>query len=426
MSTPNDERLLGSVSISINGTPLEEFRYTPNETVPVRVTVEDPERVRWGFQVTARDQETGCMTAGRFDVPPRDDPSEPPEVQTPEDIQEAAGTDCEGIPAQYATHTFPKEGGTGATFEVLWTAPGEDSGTVIFAAAGNAANGNGLNDSGDHIYTTSGEVQAAQPVPMPTISQGGVVTANLVPTIQSISPNAIISVFGTNFVPEGVARSSGGRDLVDNKVPTNFEDVCVEIGGERAPIFFVSELQLNVQAPTLAEDVLGDGVPVEAIAGCGTPEENRSQMRSVTVAPATPGFFVKTFDGPDGANPIAALHEDGQREVREDSPAAPGEFVSLFATGFGPTEPPLEAGEIPQLALDEGVLAEVTGEVTVEIGGVALSGNDIFFVGAAPCCAGLYQLVVPVPEGVEGNVPVIATVDGVSTPEGPFITVEAP
>jgi hypothetical protein len=43
----------GSVSISLNGLPLQEYRYTPGETVPVAVTVSDPGRVRWGFQIPA-------------------------------------------------------------------------------------------------------------------------------------------------------------------------------------------------------------------------------------------------------------------------------------------------------------------------------------------------------------------------------------
>ena len=52
---------------------------------------------------------------------------------------------------------------------------------------------------------------------------------------------------------------------------------------------------------------------------------------------------------------------------------------------------------------------------------------DVFYAGIAPCCAGLYQIVVRVPDGLpDGNHEVRAMVDGVSTPSGPFITVKSP
>jgi uncharacterized protein (TIGR03437 family) len=45
----------------------------------------------------------------------------------------------------------------------------------------------------------------------------------------------------------------------------------------------------------------------------------------------------------------------------------------------------------------------------------------------APCCAGLYQLVFPVSANApDGNLRVIFTVGGISTPEGPYVTVRRP
>ena len=52
---------------------------------------------------------------------------------------------------------------------------------------------------------------------------------------------------------------------------------------------------------------------------------------------------------------------------------------------------------------------------------------DVFYAGIAPCCAGLYQIVVRVPDGLpDGNHEVTAMVDGVSTPAGPYIPVKSP
>ena len=110
----------------------------------------------------------------------------------------------------------------------------------------------------------------------------------------------------------------------------------------------------------------------------------------------------------------------------EFTPASPGEFVSLFLTGLGPTDPPLEAGEIPaQRFPGSNGQARVTNEISVTIGGIAVSPEDIFYAGVAPCCAGLYQLVIRIPlNAPDGDLTVIVTVKGVSSPEGPFVTVK--
>ena len=269
----------------------------------------------------------------------------------------------------------------------------------------------------------------AAPQPPPSIGAGGVILANLVPTVRSISPNSIISVFGVDLAAEGTFKIL--RDLVDDKVPTQLADVCAEVNGIRTPMFFVSPGQLNVQAPTLG--ALGP-VTVEVITGCGGSSEQKSAPEMVTVDAVTPAFFLKVFTDP---GPIAALHLDftevgDPNVIAGATPAQPGTFISLFATGFGPTNPPLQAGEVPQFALPDSFgQARVTGNVTsVTIGGIPLdpdNANEVFYIGTAPCCAGLYQLVVKVPVNApDGDLPVVVTIDGVSTPEGPFVTVQTP
>ena len=257
--------------------------------------------------------------------------------------------------------------------------------------------------------------------PGPRITSGGVVVGNLLPTISSISPTSIISIFGSEFAPEGFSDTDTQTDA-GGLVATNQSGVCVEIGGVRAPMFHVFPNQLNVQAPSIEGK---SPASVVVVTGCDTPEEQRSAAESVPLVALTPAFFVTDFVDAGGANPIAALHQDGVGVVGDpgirpgSTPAAPGEFISLFGTGFGPTNPPLQAGAIP------GGLADIAGEFTVTIGGAPVTGRSIFYAGIAPCCAGLYQIVVRVPmDAADGNHEVIASVDGMSTPSGPFVAVK--
>ena len=185
---------VGSVAVSINGGPAADFTYTPGQTVPVTVRVADPAGTRWGFQLSTRPPD-GCSQAGTL-APANDDVS----------IITDTGTfsPCARSTIDFAVHRVAKFGGNEATFAFNWTAPNSDIGPIVFAAAGNAANGNNQR-FGDNIYTIQQTVQPAEGGggPIPAISEGGVVVANLLPTVNSISSNAIISIFGSNFAPEG-------------------------------------------------------------------------------------------------------------------------------------------------------------------------------------------------------------------------------
>ena len=75
----------------------------------------------------------------------------------------------------------------------------------------------------------------------------------------------------------------------------------------------------------------------------------------------------------------------------------------------------------------EGGLVPLANELSITIGGIAVPPEDIFYAGAAPCCAGLYQFVVRIPlNAPDGDLPVEAAVMGVSTPSRPFVTISGP
>jgi uncharacterized protein (TIGR03437 family) len=282
--------------------------------------------------------------------------------------------------------------------------------------------------TGVHV---DGVVLATVETPAVSIHPGGTVLSTGSPLVDRIAANAIVSVFGLGFVPDGVAADFPELDEAGT-ITTKLADTCLEIDGRRAAMLAVRPTQINAQAA--AQLGLGP-VTVVVIRGCGTAQEQRSQPVNATVADVAPAFF-NFLNHQDGSNPIAAVHGGGPALAGEPgliagavfTPAEPGEYISLFATGFGPTEPALEAGEIPLTALpDQSGQAALTLAWGLTIGDLPVPPEDVFYVGVAPCCAGLYQLVFRVPANApDGNLRVIFTVGGISTPEGPYVTVRRP
>ena len=260
------------------------------------------------------------------------------------------------------------------------------------------------------------------PAPPPRIPADGIVLATGPPAVNRISPNAIISVFGHEF--------AGTRTLnpvidADGGIAVNLAATCLQIGGKRAPLFVVTPGQINAQVP---HDLAPGEAALTVTRGCGTANEQRSAAASATVAAVSPAFF-NVLSNLNGRNPLVALHGGGPNLIgapgllpgAEFTPAAPGEVVTLYGTGFGPTEPAIAAGRIP------GAAANLTNAVAFVVGGIAVPPQDVLYAGASPCCAGLYQFTLRLPADVpDGDATVTAVVQGVSTPEGAYLTVRGP
>jgi len=134
-----EETNQGNGFVAIDG----PARYEAGERLTVTVSVGQPGAQRWGFQITALTTDTD-EPAGQFVI------TDPLHTQL---IQGESGR-------WYVEHT---EAGSfagqaeGATWTFDWVAPETDVGPVIFYAAGNAANNDGMR-LGDWIYTTIASV----------------------------------------------------------------------------------------------------------------------------------------------------------------------------------------------------------------------------------------------------------------------------
>ena len=377
--------------------------YTPGQKIRVRATITDSAARVYGFQATSRlASNLSRGQAGTFTVVSTaylvlcEDGSERPT---------STNTCTATAPLEYVEHSRPN---TANFFEFDWTPPATNVGNVMFYVSGNAANGNGAN-SGDHIYAATALL---------TPATGGGATK---PTISGVSNGASFVagiVSGSWTTLNGKFNTTSNRiwnsatEIVNGKLPTSLDGISVKINNKDASIYYISDTQLNVQAPT--DSALGP------VAVTVTTADGTSDAFTANLIAEQPGFFMFP------SSYVAAVRSDGVFTAKAGLfgaslttiPAKPGDVLLLFGTGFGATSPAVAAGSICCTT----VAPRTTRPVTITIGGI---DSPVAFAGLIG--AGLYQMNVTIPAAVpNGDQVIIATINGKSTQVGASITILKP
>jgi uncharacterized protein (TIGR03437 family) len=406
-----------STAIQLNvGRP--DMTYVPGgPKVRWTVTISDPQAAVYGFQLTARLASNPANgQAGDFE--PADGTTQ---VLCEDGSLKTATSPCRaGVTVQFVEHSLPRSPGT---FSFDWTPPAANAGNIQVWVAANAANGDGR-QTGDRIHLAGPFVLTPAAAPRPTVSQGGVVNAwDFRPRISS---GAWISIFGSNFA--STARTWRDDEIVNGQLPTQLDGVSVKINNRDAFVFFISPTQINVQVPD--DDTTGL-VPVVVTTPNGTSDAVMVDKQRVA-----PALFTWAGVVPEGERFVGALFPDSGRLLPDGNfsgnpwvgrpgllaplgiptrPARPGEFVLLFATGCGDTNPPQPAGRVVSGA------PRLANPVSVRIGGVQAEvfDNTGFLVFAGEC-----QFNVKIPDLADGDHPVELQIGGVATQQDVRITVQ--
>jgi uncharacterized protein (TIGR03437 family) len=165
-----------------------------------------------------------------------------------------------------------------------------------------------------------------------------------------------VTIVGTNL--SQTTRVWQNSDFVGSALPASLSGVSVTINGKPAYVEYISPTQINVLAP--------DDPAVGAVQVQVTTAQVASNSFTAQKAPFSPAFFTLTGSYAIAQHVDASLvGKSGLIAGLPTTPAAPGETVSFWATGFGPTNPPLPTG---QLVAAPALLAN---SVTFTIGGVA-------------------------------------------------------
>ncbi len=216
----------------------------------------------------------------------------------------------------------------------------------------------------------------------------------------AVAPLSIAAGFGTGL-------SSKVQSAVPPlPLPTSLNNTIVRVSGSNVPLFFVSAQQINFQVPAVSPgnypiQVLYNGV----IVGSGT----------LIVAAVAPGFFTANQQG---TGQVVAVNSNGSLNnpapppgvpFGNGSPANAGDYITLYGTGGGITNPSTPAGSAPTAA------AKTTFTPTAQIGGIAAT---VLYSGTAPSLVGVWQVNVVIPATVKSgsDIAVVLTENGQTTP----------
>ncbi len=193
-----------------------------------------------------------------------------------------------------------------------------------------------------------------------------------------IAQGSIFTIFGSRIGPDAAVAVRAfplGEELGGVRISVRQGETAVA-----AIPLFVSAGQVNAIMPSDAP--LGR-VSVEVRSGA-----RRSNPAPVEVVPASLGVFTATGSG---AGPGIVQNFISQTSLpinSLDQPAAPGQVLTIWATGLGAVSFPDNVAPTP---------GNVGEPVEVWIGGAAIAASDVLYSGRSPCCAGVDQIIIRLP-----------------------------
>jgi uncharacterized protein (TIGR03437 family) len=199
-----------------------------------------------------------------------------------------------------------------------------------------------------------------------------------------LAPNAIATLYGKNLAYGTQTLSSD--NIRGGVLPTVLPNTGarVLVNGLPANPYYVSPTQINfLIPPNLLPGPATVQLVIDGLAG---------PQISVQLSDAAPALFQL-----DQQN-IIATRPDGSL-ITPAASAKPGDVVVLYATGLGPSIPPVGYGEVPSSA----ALLKLLTDFNVLLDGNAVDPSAIAYAGLAPGFAGLYQINLILPDSTGSN-----------------------
>jgi uncharacterized protein (TIGR03437 family) len=299
------------------------------------------------------------------------------------------------------------------------------TGTAGFSGDGAAAAGSAINGPTGLTVDTQGNVFFAdslnhriRKINAPPLGPPAIRSTNpVVPSFlgnAGFSSNMYLEIYGVNF--SRTTRLWGGADFSGPNAPTVLDGVRVTVNSKAAFVYYVSPGQININVP---EDTATGPVAIRV-----QTSEGVSNSVTVTRSRLSPTLLTTTLFKIGGKQYVVALTPNFASYIGRPNMIAgvpfvapkPGDTVSIYALGLGPTNPATQAG------VTAAQNSEVSLPLQIKIGDVEAT---VSFKGLLQGTIGLYQLNVVIPNVGAGDQKIELTVDGVKNEQDLTIVVGA-
>jgi uncharacterized protein (TIGR03437 family) len=197
-----------------------------------------------------------------------------------------------------------------------------------------------------------------------------------------VAAGGFVSAYGSF---PGVSATTWDTAIMDGKtLPVELAGVRVRVGGMDAYLSYASPSQINLILPTGLPD--GDAL-VEVTT------RNGSTSIKVPIVRIAPSWLVYSASGKVYASALIAgtAVRVAPEDASDSRPCRAGDFVSLYATGLGPTTPAYPTGQV----LTQDYPLDPSVRLTVLIGS---SQAEVLYAGMT--YSGVFQINVRVPADV--------------------------
>jgi len=356
----------GPGTLTVTGLPAS---YMLGQEVTVTVTINQADRMRFGFEATVLD-DLG-RRAGDLIV------TEAERTR----VVPGAGAFAGRQYVQHIAGGIMPNGTNQNSWTFRWKAPATNAGRVTVYVASNAANGNG-NNSGDYIYITNAAIQA------PAVSLPTVTSVSAASYMGVLSAESIGAIFGNDLATANAAATTQPlpMELSGTKV------TVTDNGGTTrdAGLFAVSKGQINFLVPAGTSN----GVATVTVLKNNTAFA-QGNVTIDTVAPAL--FGANQNGGGIAAAVLLRIKASGERTFEPISifDMAQARFVAT-PIALGP-----DTDQLFLIFFGSGIKGNtMLSAVTCMIGGTA---SEVLYAGAATGFVGLDQVNVRLPRSLAGR-----------------------
>ena len=248
----------------------------------------------------------------------------------------------------------------------------------------------------------------------PIVHVGAVLNNATFEPFEQVAQGGIVAVFGEQFHYAPPVQA-GALPL-----PTQLAQTRVLVNGRAAPIYYLSENQINFQIPF--ETQPGEiTVQVERNGELSPPTQTRVVPRKpkmLRLLDSGNEVFYGIIVNSDGTFPVARRFN-----FPNSRPAREGDVLTIYLLGLGQSNPPATSGA----ASPSSPLPRIPGDWRVIFGnGVFVSGIPVepLYVGLTPGLVGLYQVNVQIPGGVQKGDQVSLYLEGETGSDPIFIAIE--